>query len=765
MLYSLDAYQRRCARHYSVADLSVIVAIRAHDNNPWVAERLDTLGGYYDPGPHFVIVDFGSEPAYRDELKSISDRHGFNYTYVDDTGTFCLAKARNAGAIAAKTELLFFSDIDCFGERDLCARLVEQANRMQLGAIYDQIIKLPVYHLGPDTTASFFSANTHEQRSARVAQAFSDGVYSGRGEPADFIDPSSNFFVCRRSFYDEVGGYNQNFRGHGSEDYEFLLRFALLSGQFPIPADPNADQYGPTRRDFYGPKSYRGFRRLGELMSYQAELAGLRIAHMHHGRPNAADTWYDNNDWGRTRFHEQVDPLLDRPSSILAADWMPREKRCAVLLRHEWHYEFFLPLRAAGYELVPITLEALRDGDLDPGATGSAGATTINGAQFDAVAIFNPYMRSHDELRPYFDRARDRGLEPIVVERGALPESWYFAPEVCYGDPEWKTPAALDGYTPTAEERAIAKQYMDDLSRGAHTLEENGAAEDTLACYRTLVRRYPHTCLIPLQLDDDLAVTRFTDGFSDYPTFRDDTLRIPKQFPDTLFLIKPHPLAKAQLTSALPNVHICSDEDNVHALMSLVDSVIVYNSGVGLLGILQGKPVVSVGNAFYNLPGLGRRAEDLAGALAAARAEAADFLSRDVEHLVAWLLFRKYTFFSADSVVRDFGDRKSHEYRNLRCYQLGTPGSRSCLRARVSRPFSYSSYASARLGVGIAPAGPRSAGGQWRRAWIDRLLGADARPLSPLQRKLRKLGREPKRFFVESRHPAMRWIGARLPSD
>lgn len=741
MLYDLERFHRACQREYSAHDITMIVAIRAHDHNPWVKRRLEILASHYDPAPRCVVVDFGSVEPHCTELRAIAERAGFDYVFVDDDGVFSLAKARNVGAAHARTDLLFFSDIDCFGARDLCGRIASYANAIDLGSIFDQIIKMPVYHLGENVSSDFFAIEEGARRARLLESAIAESVYSAADAVAEFVDPSSNFFVCRREFYDLVGGYNEAFRGHGSEDYEFLLRFALHSAQFPFPVDPSQDEYGPLRESFHGPKFFRGFRRLGELMSFHAEIAGLRIAHLYHPRPKAQDGWYANNDWKRTRFAEQVDPFISDPKQIVSYDWMPRTKTALVLIKHDWHYEFFLPLRRAGYRLVMRTAKQL--------AEDTSALEMILKREVDAVAIFNPYMRSHTELRPYFECAKSAGLETIVVERGALPESWYYASDVSYADPEW-TATALEGYSPSAEETALANDYIAALRRGDQTLEKNGSMARTMARYAIYGRLHPKICFVPLQIDDDLAVTRFTEGFIDYAVFRDSILDVAKRHSDVLFLIKPHPLSNSEWQSELENVVVCTSEDNVHGLIETAHAVLCYNSGVGLLALLHGKRVVTVGNAFYNFAGYGKRAKDAYDGVEMAFEKLDGFHERDTAHLVAWMLFRKYSFFKADSFYRDFGNRRSHEYRNMRCYQSNYGGSRSTLLARWSRPFAESSYASARIGVTVVE-------DQAKRALLPRVR--EEGRVALFRRKLRKLQRNPERFFADSSLAPLRWIG------
>jgi len=771
MLYDLDAFRERCSRRYSVEDLTLVLAIRAHDGNPWVKDRLRLLGRYYDPAPYVVVVDFGSVEEHRDDLERISRDSGFDYVYEEDLDTFSLARARNIGAASARTDLLFFSDIDCFGERDLCRRLVRQANVLDLGACFDQVINLPVYHLNEEVSAAFFQREDLSDASEWLGRALVHSVYARKGDVADFVDPSSNFFVCHRRFYDLVGGYNEKFRGHGSEDFEFTLRFALHSGQFPLPARAQEDYYSPSWDSFYRAKQYRGFRRLGELMAFESEAAGLRIAHLHHPRPRSSDGWYRENDWKRRRFNVEVQPFLDEPARLLSYDWMPRDKVALVLLTHRWHYEFFVPLRLAGYRLVHVLA-----GDT---ARYEATINMLEHRTVDAVAMFNPYMHSHLEMRPFFELARKSGIATIVVERGALPESWYYAPDVSYNDADWRIESVEEAEL-SDDEIELAGEYIDALKTGASTLEGRGDITRTLARYGVYSRVHPRTCLVPFQLEHDIAVTQSTDGHISYEEFRTQVAELVADHPDILFFVKPHPLSNTDLDIAADNVIVCTSDDNIHGLLEVVDAVICYNSGVGLLGLLHGKRVVTVGNAYYNLRGLGHPADDFAHAVHLAFESDAPFNDADVRSVVAWLLFRKYSFFKAESVLRDFGHRKAHDYRNLRFYHFNFEGAHaSHLRARVTRPFDTSSYASGRLGVRILPRSEEVSEpvpGQSRpapapeppRPTIAAATGAGSgngrrhqkgNSKGGIGRKLRKLQKDPRRFFGDSRHAPLRWLG------
>ncbi|MFT3922793.1 MAG: galactosyltransferase-related protein [Myxococcales bacterium] len=751
-----------------MADVTMVIALRAHERNPWVLERLRALAGHYTPSPQVLVVDFGSSEVYRTDIETECRRAGFAHLYVDDEGVFSLAKARNAGAAACRTELLFFSDIDCFGEQDLFGRMVDVANAQGIGACFDHLLLLPVYHLAAQSSAEFFEAGLPAERSRVLGRAFFRGALEGRGAHVEYVDPHSNFFLIRRDFFDYLGGFNEAFRGHGSEDFEFLLRLSRYSTQYPLPESAVEDLFSPRQTEFYGPRPYRGFRRLLELMAQPAELAGLRIAHLHHPRGRDCSGWYENNDWSRSCFAQQVAPFLEHRSTLLTYDWMPRAKKALVLLKHEVHADMLFPLRLFGYQLIPARADDVESLE--------RAAKLLEQRAVDVVVIFNPYMKSHLELRMFFEVARKSGIATLVIERGPLPESWYYAPDMSYADPDFSTVrfAELE-FTP--DECCLADEYITRLRAGGATLEGNGSYSETRGRRQIYRLAYRQVCLIPLQLEDDAAVTRFAEGRQPYLEFVEQVRTVAARFPEVLFLVKAHPLSGAKFELEADNVVCCGPEDNIHALIDLSDRVVCYNSGVGLLALMHGKRLVTVGNAFYNVKGMGRQAQTLTQAVElAVDPDAEGFHTFPVRQLVAWMILKKYSFFRGRSVVRDLGTRKVHAYKDVLWYQLNLPGKPTIAATRAAfslRP-GAKSYVAARLGIGAdlsalaegAPAVKKVDAAKSSTAKQGAKNGAAAHPIRPSDKqlpraagsKLRKLVRDPRRFMSDSKYSTLRWL-------
>ena len=430
MLHNLSSFQQYCRRSLVVGDVTAIIGLRAHQDNPWVVERLRMLAGYYDPQPHILVADFGSHGEWQKQLAEICSEANLSYHHVDDQDTFSAACARNLGAAQATTELLFFMDIDCFGEQDLFKRMVALANAINLGGCFDQIINVPLYHL-TESTSEQFQEVAKSERSGFLAGALAQASFARPGRIVDYVDPCSNMFLCHRMFFELTGGFNESFRGHGSEDFEFLLRFAVLSQQFPLPSDLGEDHFGPFSEAFFKHRPYKGFRRLFEVMAFQAETAGLRLAHLDHPRPRNTD-WHRKNDRDRSRFARQTEGYLSTPYSMLHCDWINRPRRAHTTHREVDALGQLLPLRLAGYHV---------DGDdlVGPEIHVDVGAAR---EQSESKSVDSESANMH-------------------VVRGILPDSWHYQNGWHRDIP---TPAFAEADVSEAQ-MGVARHYVAALER------------------------------------------------------------------------------------------------------------------------------------------------------------------------------------------------------------------------------------------------------------------------------------------------------------
>lgn len=286
----------------------MVLCIRLHDGNPWVLQRLKFILSYYDPKPEICVLDFGSKRHFSELIQSACSKASANYIYQENDGTYSAALARNIAAKHVKSEYIFFCDIDCVGEADLFGKFYKLVSAIKCSRSNTYV--LPVYHFNEqvtkDLTARFLSPKCFDQH---ITSCFSSSIHAPFNADNSYIAPYSNVFLIHRDIFNESGGYDPRFIGHGSEDFEFLLRLAIQLKVSPLPVNLDEDCFGPLTPGFFDITPYRGFRKLLETMATPAELAGLRVGHLWHPRPTSV-AWHGENDSSRRKFSQVVSEYL-----------------------------------------------------------------------------------------------------------------------------------------------------------------------------------------------------------------------------------------------------------------------------------------------------------------------------------------------------------------------------------------------------------------------------------------------------------------------
>lgn len=655
----LDIATADVVKKFSPDDITVCVGLRLSDVNPWVLDRLSFLLDYYKPSPNFLVVDFGSDHPYSDQVQAVCENGNAHYVYVDDKETFSLAKSRNIAAQCSKTDLLLFNDVDVVFDRDIFEKLANLANVNQLSISPRKYIMFPVYHLTKWITEEFVNLSSAEKDNYLKMITYK-GVGSNFGNYFQLVAPYSNIYLIHRKFFNLSGGYCDLFRGHGSEDFEFLIRLGLLSSNIPCPNNLISDSHGPLKPDFWEPiADYSGFRKYTEALAVSSEIMGLKCYHMFHQSPAEKGYWTQKNDWKRQNFNRILSVYYPRIEKIIEQDYIKRDKRALCIFNDEKQWGYFLPLRLYGYSLTVLSgKDDSRIGDEN---------INVGKKIYDRIFIFNPYMKSHEKYRDLLKSAKDNGIRVTVIERGGLPNSIYYADEVVYGD---ETYHDLDAVIRQHEiqDESQARALINKIRTGSSFLENQEKYADSRKKLAKLKKPDQTYVFVPLQMSMDMAVTKFTDGYESYSNFMKGLASSVKGNKNITFVIKRHPLAADDLSAfAEDNVIMLSDNTNVHALIDFCDFTILYNSGVGLLSCIHNKPTFNIGNSYYSCgTALSNRCSTVQEAIKRFSDKQYHFPGeREVTVYVDWLITKKYSWFHASDVVKDFGDRKSHGYDNI----------------------------------------------------------------------------------------------------
>ncbi len=199
-----------------------------------------------------------------------------------------------------------------------------------------------------------------------------------------------------------------------------------------------------------------------------------------------------------------------------------------------------------------------------------------------------------------------------------------------------------------------------------------------------------------------MAVTMFLRESQTYDDFVQSIDRVASSNPDITFIVKNHPLSKHDVDLKAPNVVIAERSDNIHALIDVSTFTVCYNSGVGLISLIHGRPTYTIGNAYYNRGGAGRFCNSLEEAVHRHRDDPHAPDADCVVRLVTWLRRHRCSVFTATDDVREHADRRSHGYREVTVTRLVLDGKAHELgRAAAAHPFSERSYGMGLLGLSL----------------------------------------------------------------
>lgn len=157
-----------------------------------------------------VIVDMSMPPLDVPEA-------GFPITVLrlPDAG-LPLAKARNAAARTASSDIMIFLDVDCIPARDLVSRLGDAVEEN------DALICAEVRYLPSQGQDGVWTdAEMHDAGVVHPARNFPDRGLRIEANPGLFW---SLAFGIRRSAFERVGGFDERFVGYGAEDTDFGFR-------------------------------------------------------------------------------------------------------------------------------------------------------------------------------------------------------------------------------------------------------------------------------------------------------------------------------------------------------------------------------------------------------------------------------------------------------------------------------------------------------------------------------------------------------------
>jgi len=199
-----------------------------------------------------IVIDDGSTDATARIARSFSVR----FVQQDNRGP---AAARNAGARQARGTFLAFTDSDCIPRRDWIERLV---------AGFEDGVAAAGGTYGIANPGSWLARMVHEEIMVR---------HDRFGAEVDFL---GSFNVAyRKSAFDGIGGFDEDFTAASGEDNDLAYRLAAAGGRLRFTRDAVVDHHHPERlRRYLRSQMRHGFWRMKMYAKHPWRTGGDRYA-------------------------------------------------------------------------------------------------------------------------------------------------------------------------------------------------------------------------------------------------------------------------------------------------------------------------------------------------------------------------------------------------------------------------------------------------------------------------------------------------------
>ncbi|HHQ4609749.1 TPA: galactosyltransferase-related protein [Aeromonas veronii] len=180
--------------------------------------------------------------------------------------TYSPGIARNNGVAITSSPVVFLADADLLFPPVFFEQLVIRSHSLSVMNAFDMY---PCLYLTKEETESFDGD----------FQGCLESFLRGENHRVEGIALASSCLLMNREWFLQLGGFDEQFVGHGGEDLELIDR---LTRHYPI--GPRPDDYALNIKAQH-PGDYQGFRRYFSYYALPHLFAGRFLVHQWHPRP------------------------------------------------------------------------------------------------------------------------------------------------------------------------------------------------------------------------------------------------------------------------------------------------------------------------------------------------------------------------------------------------------------------------------------------------------------------------------------------------
>lgn len=434
--------------------------------------------------------------------------------------------------------------------------------------------------------------------------------------------PASGIILLRRKLALLAGGYDESFTGWGGEDRDFVFRLLSMNDNIyrPINFEETKDW------NLNDTHVYQGWRALYKIIGEYMSKKGIYSYHIYHDKNEWFSEGIKNNNLDivsqRTLNYKKIKCLSDK------------DRFNDIIIGYNPHV---VNGRVREVYNSPVIWD--ETSVVDP----IDYADEVINACPTSVTMWNPYG-SEWRLKLY-DALVNRGITPIVAERGALPHSIYFdRGGLCIVSDSYD--AAHWDRDLSGEDLARAREYISSLRFGDAALEKQSGRIGGNGVRQALgLAPGVKIFLAPLQLYDDTVTTFFSEPNRSYQDYINELKKLALALPSGWVLVyKNHPLSIK--STEIPG-GLVADIFHINDLIEAAEVVSVFNSGTGLLASAFDKVVLYYGPCFYKCDYLNWKFADAYSVLSLLN----NIPSVDLERRDRFFYYLRFEFYSYAEMI------------------------------------------------------------------------------------------------------------------
>jgi GT2 family glycosyltransferase len=200
-------------------------------------ESLNNFPGYTRDDIETVVVDDGSSAEMFPHIKGINRNYRMNYVYLQRCEDSCRSRARNYGIKVARGSYVIFIDDDIVVNKDYLKELDRYYRFSDNLVITGLMLNCPP-DLLDSTDVKELKREACRLGDTRVLEmrhlAYNRLSYNLSSLKYPWLMSFGGNLIVPRKLLLEIGGFDENFRGWGYEDFELGYRLFKAGGKFVV---------------------------------------------------------------------------------------------------------------------------------------------------------------------------------------------------------------------------------------------------------------------------------------------------------------------------------------------------------------------------------------------------------------------------------------------------------------------------------------------------------------------------------------------------